>query len=199
MKRIALLSVLALTLSAHGQVPPEAENPGSLFPAKYVNPFLDRTARSEGDLLTILISESSTASFAAATTATKTDDNKITELLGPTLFKRLFPNLGSSAESKTGGNGNTTQSGRVTARMTAVVKQVLPNGNLVIEGFRSVKVNHETQMFFLTGIIRRDDVRSDNSVLSESIANAEIRLDGKGQISERTRKGLLTKILDWLF
>lgn len=70
---------------------------------------------------------------------------------------------------------------------------------MVIKGTRSVTVNKEVQTFVLTGTIRRDDVRSDNTVLSENIANADIRLEGKGTIHDRTRRGLLTQILDWLF
>lgn len=199
MKRLLLALISLASAQAFAQIPPDAENPGSLFPKSYVNPFLDRTARSEGDLLTILISESSLASFAASTTTTKSDKNAVQELLAPALFKGLIPGLSSGASSSTDGKGNTTQSGRLSARMTAVVKKVLPNGNLVVEGFRAIRVNKDTQTFFLSGIIRRDDVRADNTIISESLADAEIRMDGKGQISDRTRKGIITKILDWLF
>jgi flagellar L-ring protein precursor FlgH len=199
-RAITLIGALAmLAQQALAQIPPDAENPGSLFPKTYVNPFLDRTARQAGDILTILISESSTASFSAATTASKKDGNAIAKLIGPDFLTRLFPNLGTGATSTTDGKGNTNQAGRVSARMTAVVKSVLPNGNLVIEGIRMVRVNKEEQVFFLSGIVRRDDIRPDNTILSESLANAEIRLDGTGQISDRTRRGILTKILDWLF
>lgn len=195
----AILAALAAAASAAAQFPPDADNPGSLFPKRYSNPFMDRTARHEGDLVTILISESSLASFAASTSTSKKDKNAITEILGPTLFKRLLPNLGTSADSQVDGKGSTTQTGRLVARMAAIVKQVLPNGNLVLEGVRQIKVNKDTQTFLLTGICRPDDVTSNNTVLSENLAEAEIRADGKGHISDRTRRGLITRILDWLF
>ena len=69
----------------------------------------------------------------------------------------------------------------------------------MIEGTRTIVVNKETQLFRLTGIIRIQDIKPNNTVLSESIAQAEIRMEGKGQIADRQRKGILTTILDWIF
>ena len=83
--------------------------------------------------------------------------------------------------------------------MSAVIKKVLPNGNLVIEGTRFVKINKDIQTFILTGMVRKDDVRADNTVLSESLADADIKLEGKGPIADRQRKGILARLLDWLF
>ena len=83
--------------------------------------------------------------------------------------------------------------------LRAVVTKVMPNGNLIIQGTRFVKVNKDTHLVTFTGIVRRDDVRADNTILSEKIANAEISSDGKGQISERQRQGILAKLLSWLF
>ena len=74
-----------------------------------------------------------------------------------------------------------------------------PNGHLIIEGTRKIVINRETQLFKLTGIVRRDDITPDNSVLSESIAQAEIRFEGKGQIANKQRQGLLSQLMDWLF
>lgn len=194
-----LLATLGLSTLASAQIPPDAENPGSLFPRRYVNPFMDRTAKFEGDVVTIVISESSLASFAASTSTSKTEKNLIDQVLAPNLFHKLIPQLGTGATGSNEGKGSTQQSGKLSARMAAVVKQVLPNGNLVIEGVRQIRTNKDTQTFFLTGIIRPDDVLSNNIVFSENIADADIRVDGKGQISDRTRRGLITRILDWLF
>jgi flagellar L-ring protein FlgH len=173
-------------------------NPGSLWPQGYVNPMLDRTARVEGDVVTILISEFSSGSFTANTNAEKSTNNSISKAIGP-LLSGLIPALGTGASSKNEGKGSTTQSGRLTARMTAIVKKTFPNGTMLIEGTRSVQVNKDTQVFRLSGIIRRDDIRFDNTVLSEHIAEAQILVDGKGQIADRQRRGILTRILDWLF
>lgn len=165
------------------------------------NPLLDRTARRAGDLLTILISESSVASFSATTTASKTSDMSAVQQVVKGLFGFLDLNGTKTATgSKTdNGTGQTNQNGSLRARLTAEVLAVTPNGHLIIEGTRKIVINRETQLFKLTGIVRRDDITPDNSVLSESIAQAEIRFEGKGQIANKQRQGLLSQLMDWLF
>lgn len=163
------------------------------------NPLLDRTAREEGDLVTILISETSVATFAATTNAAKTDKNSIGTNILNTVFGLLNPAPTSSATSTSGGQGTTTQNGTLRAKLTAEVKAVTKRGHLIIEGTRSLVINKQNQIFRLSGIIRRDDIAADNTVLSENIAQADIRLEGKGSIADRQRKGLLTQVLDWLF
>lgn len=163
------------------------------------NPFLDRTARKEGDLITILISESSIASFSASTSTAKQDSNSVTSNLLNSLFGLLSKDPVTGSNGKTSGSGTTSQNGTLRARLTAVVKSVMPNGNLVIEGTRIVTINKDSQTFRITGFVRRDDVAPDNTILSESIAQAEIAFEGKGQIADRQRKGVLTRLLDWLF
>jgi len=204
MKRFLYCIVLGAAVQAAyaDDLPPD--NTGSLWSNSKPNAFLDRTARKEGDILTIIISETSTATYTASTTTSKTDTNTVGKTVVPilsTLVPNLIPNTsGSSSGSLTSaGSGTTQATGKFTARMSAVVKKVMPNGNLVIEGTRYVKVNKETQTFVLSGVIKPDSVRPDNTVLSESIAEAEIRADGKGAISERQRKGILSRLLDWLF
>lgn len=204
MKRFLFLVVLGAAAPAAlaDELPPD--NTGSLWSNSKPNPFLDRTARKEGDVLTIIISETSTATYTASTTTAKTETNTVGKAVVPilsTLIPNLIPNTsGSSSGSlSSAGSGTTSATGKFTARMSAVVKKVLPNGNLVIEGTRYVKVNKETQTFVLSGVIKPDSVRPDNTVLSENIAEAEIRADGKGAISERQRKGILSRLLDWLF
>ncbi|MBI1755743.1 MAG: flagellar basal body L-ring protein FlgH [Fimbriimonas ginsengisoli] len=194
--RYALVASLALVASAFAAA--QEENPGSLWPSGYRNPLLDRTAHREGDVITILISETSTASFTATTTTSKTDKTDVPHINIPVLGN-LFSVLGIGATSTTAGNGASTQEGKLTARLTAVVKKVFANGTMLVEGSRSVRTNKDTQVFRLSGIVRREDIRPDNTVLSESLANAEIHADGKGQISDRQRKGILTRLLDWLF
>jgi flagellar L-ring protein precursor FlgH len=194
-------ALLALGLAAVGVSSAQSvrdDNPGSLWPKTYVNPLLDRTAKQVGDVVTILISESSIASFDASTKGTKTDSTTVDKGLGP-ILQQLIPALGTGATSSVDGKGSTTQTGKVTARMAALVKATLPNGTLLIEGTRQVQVNKQVQTFRLTGIVRRDDIRSDNTVLSESLAEAVIFVDGKGMIADRQKRGILTRLIDWIF
>ena len=195
-KPILTFTLIAVFAAAHGQV--DERNPGSLWSQQYINPLLDRTAKSEGDIVTILISEISSGTFSAATANAKNVNNSISKALGP-IIGGLIPDMSTLGNTKTDAKGSTTQVGKLTARMTAVVKKVFPNGTMVIEGTRSVQVNKETQTFRLSGLIRRDDIRSDNTILSENIAEAQIKVDGKGQIADRQKRGILTRLLDWLF
>lgn len=163
--------------------------------------FKDRTAKKEGDLITVMISEQSVASFAATTNTSKADASNILQdaIKASLSFLDVVRPRQTTANSTTSGAGTTSSNGNLRARLTAEVKFVTAAGNLIIEGSRKIVINKETQLFKLTGLVRRDDVQPDNSVLSEKLAQAEIRLEGKGQIAERQRKGLLTQVLDWLF
>ncbi len=174
------------------------QNPGSLWSDRYVNPLTDKVARQVGDILTIIISESSAATFGADTTASKNDGTFIDKALGP-IIERLISAASDGATSKVDGKGQTSQTGKMAAKITAVVKQVLPNGTLVVEGAKSLTYNKEVQNFRITGIVRREDILPNNTVRSEQIAEAIIALNGKGMIADRQRRGILTRLLDWLF
>jgi flagellar L-ring protein precursor FlgH len=83
--------------------------------------------------------------------------------------------------------------------MTAQVIQVLPNGRLVIEGSRQVRVNNENQLINVHGVIRIEDIDTTNTILSTSIAEARIELSGEGIVSDKQRPGWFTRILDWVW
>ena len=206
--KIVLLGMTSATIitSATAQVDP-ALNDGSFYGSKSQSQIAARTALLKGDIVTIVISEQSAAQFSASTTTTKKDTNSTDQtqsgvlnwLKLPFVSALTAPNS-SAANSSVAGAGTTTGSTAFTARISAVVKEVMPNGNLVIEGTRDLKINKESHTIVISGIIRRDDVKPDNTVLSENLAMAEIRSYGTGgAIAERQRKGFLTRILDWLF
>ncbi len=191
---LAVLVALGSLAGAQGK----NANPGSLWKNGSGDILADRTARKEGDLITIIINETSSASYSAETKADKNDKTSIAKGIGP-ILANLIPNWGIGASSTVNGKGTTTAEGQFSARMTAVVKKVLGNGNLIIEGTRTITTNRETQTILLSGIVRREDVRPDNTVLSSFIADASIKTTGKGMIADRQRKGVLTWLLDWLF
>lgn len=195
-------AMLALVAAAFGQANSE-ENFGSLVPKNYKNPVLDRTARNVGDLLTVVVSESASSNLGATTNATKKDANNvglpIVEALNLPLIRQIIGDLSSSADSTVQGSGTTTNTSNMSARVAVIVKQVLPNGNMIVEGTRWVKVNKQETNITFTGIVRRDDVRGDNTVLSQDVAEAKITNISKGLIAERQRKGIITSLLDWLF
>jgi len=159
-----------------------------------------------GDVLTVVVSETSNATYNVTTTTTKKDDNSIVQSVLPfitalkvPLLNQLLGAQSTGASSSNAGTGGTTSQGKFTATMAVTVKEVLPNGNLVVEGNRVVKINKEDQLITFTGVVRVDDVKADNTVASANVADAKITNLGKGAAADRQRKGILTRLLDWLF
>jgi flagellar L-ring protein precursor FlgH len=99
------------------------------------------------------------------------------------------------------GKGKTTRGGRLIGTITARVVEVMPNGNFIIESRKEVTINNEKQIFILRGIIRPEDITTDNTVLSSRVADAEIYLVGRGVIQDKQKPGWAIRILDkiWPF
>jgi flagellar L-ring protein precursor FlgH len=184
--------------------PPVAASTGSLWPADdRVSFYEDRKALRVGDSLTIRVLEAAKASNTADTDLSRQSSNKakVTAMLGlqGALGSDFTNLLDVDADSSHKGSGATKREGQLTASITALVKDVLPNGNLVIQGSRSVVVNHEEQFMTLTGIVRPEDIDRDNLVLSSQIADARISFGGVGLVADKQRSGWGTWIFDWLF
>jgi len=197
-KFLGAVAAVAVVTTTGAQGVDKNSNPGSLWKNGGIDVLADRVARKEGDVITIIISETSSASYKAETKADKDDSTTINKGIGP-ILANLIPNWEIGASSKNSGKGSTTAQGNFSARMSAVIKKVLPNGTMVIEGSRTITTNKDTQMIVVSGVIRREDIRADNSVLSVSIADATIKTTGKGMIADRQRRGILTRLLDWIF
>ncbi len=189
-----------------------ASEAGLFRESTYYGFFQDLRAHKVGDLVTINIVETSTATKKADTKTSRTSsiDAGINNLLGyetkmrswgvPHAFdnKAMFK---ASMGNDFDGSGSTSRDESMTASITARVVQVLPNGNLFIEGTRKIRVNNETQNITLSGIIRPSDISPDNTVLSSYIADARIDYTGSGPVSDKQRPGWLARILDvaWPF
>jgi flagellar L-ring protein precursor FlgH len=178
---------------------------GSLWPEDdHLFFYGDRKARRIGDVVTVKIVEEAQASNAADTDLSRKSsinariDSFFTakKFLGVPMGQNLAE---SSSENSHVGKGATTREGKVTAGITVVVTQVLPNRNLVIKGARAVGVNHEEQLITLTGIVRQEDIARDNTVLSTQIADAHITLSGAGVVADKQRSGWGTWIFDWVW
>jgi len=107
--------------------------------------------------------------------------------------------LGFKADSKYAGGGATTRTGELTAVMTVRVAEVLPNGDLVLEGAREIDINGDRQMVVLTGVVRPLDVSQNNTVLSTQIGQLSIRYFGNGLMKDSLKPGFLTRILNKIF
>jgi len=202
---------MAQEVSRLGQTEVRTQNglpvaPGSLWPADdRVFFYADKKALRVGDIITVRIIESAQASNTADTDLSRTSsaNASLSAFFGKKKFLNLFKVgddlLTTSSENSHKGAGSTTRSGELTAVMTAMVREVLPNGNLVVRGTREVLVNHEQQFITLTGIVRPQDVSRDNIVLSTQLADANITIGGLGVVADKQRSGWGTWIFDLIW
>jgi len=221
MKKFLLLMAFFAAGCAHDlrderrpAMPKQMERPkadyssGSIWQSSSGGLVEDFKARTRGDTLTVVITETASASKEATTgTSRKTElAAGIPNLLGlettaVSKWMDLTKMLNADASSKFDGSGSTTRKEKLNATITAQVVDVLANGNLLIEGRRNVMVNNEDQIIVLEGVVRPKDISADNIVSSAQIADARITYSGKGIISDRQRPGWLMNIIDkvWPF
>ncbi len=176
--------------------------------------FADRRARHRGDTLTIVVAENTviTNTIDQQTSKANSVSNPVLDQYLLRLPKNLpgakrAPGTGTAGTgvSTDGALGVTTsykgdsqfnQQQSLTARAAVTVTDVLPNGNLVIEGTRIVSFSGETKYAELRGIVRHDDVAPDNTVISTNVADAKIRYVDEGSLSDAQKKGWLSRGID---
>jgi flagellar L-ring protein precursor FlgH len=170
-----------------------SESPGSLWssPATLSDMAADLRARNIDDIVTIVVNETASA---VATGQTKTSrasnaNAAITSAAGPLSSAGRLANL-LNANSSQGltGDGTTSRQSTLTATLSARVVDVLPNGYLVIEGTKTTLVNSENQVITLRGVVRPTDLNNANSVQSGSVAELELKINGKGVVNDVIRR-----------
>lgn len=159
--------------------------------------FADCKARSVGDLVTLIIVERTEASQSAQTTTGK--EASISLGPGVGVLDGFIPLAKASTSDSLSAGGKTTRGGSISAKMTTQVVEVLPNGNLVIEGRQTIIVNKEKQEIVVRGTVRPEDISPDNTILSTYVSNASISYEGTGALGNKQKPGILTQILNWLF
>ena len=162
--------------------------------------FTDVKANKVGDILTVMIYENNRAQQSVETKTEKSTEFSTSG--GPGIGSLDFiPLFGASAsnESNFDGKGENSRNGSLRARMSVTVVEVRTNGDLVIEGNRTIGVNGDRETLTLTGVVRQKDVTNQNTVDSYLIADAEIHYAGKGNASTGSRPGFFTRFINWLF
>lgn len=162
----------------------------------------DKRAAVVGDLISIVVQESSTATKDNSTkTAKKSsiDASIETFLYSPQASSFLtkngkMPAVKTSAKQDFDGGGKINNSERILARVSAQVVDVLPNQNLVIEGKRLTAFSGETQEILLRGVVRPADISANNTVFSYNVADATLKFVSKGTVSDNQRKGWFTRV-----
>jgi flagellar L-ring protein FlgH len=178
---------------------------GSIWQSHSVGLADDYKARRKGDIVTIVIVETSSASKAAKTDTSRasTVNAGIPNFLGLEKSLKSFADLSNlinaSVASTYAGSGSTSRAETLNATVSAKVIDVLPNGNLLIEGRRDVKVNNEDQLIIISGTVRPTDILANNTVNSTYIADARISYTGKGIVSDRQSPGWLMNVVDKLW
>jgi flagellar L-ring protein precursor FlgH len=204
--RTAPLIVLPLLLALAAPAAAQAR-PGSIYDPDHGPQGLisDKTARRPGDLLTVIISENQDLKNEETSTlnkATNLDYSLDSFNLAPELFEPL-PDVAASSTDNFNGTANYEKKGEFQARITAIVSDVLPNGNLVITGRREIRVDNETKLIEFSGIVRRYDVLADNTIESELVAEARVSYTGEGVLTNATNRqglgSLLHSAIAWLW
>ena len=168
---------------------------------------LDGNARQVGDLVTVRIVESTSTNLQADTTSNRTSgaSASVSALLGAeSTITAAHPGMGGKiaigGDTKTSfqGDGTTSRGEALQAILTCEVLEVLAGGNLHIWGYKTVKVNRETQYVVLDGVVRPRDIQMDNTVSSDLLAHADISITGSGVVADKQGPGFGTRLLDWL-
>jgi len=174
--------------------------------------YQDKRAKEIGDLVMVIVIESSEASREASTDVSRDsqvdagisgvlgmpEDLGLSHLYGSAGFK---PSIGASSNNSFKGSGSTKQKDVLRTRVAARIVNILDDGNLVIEGRRQVRVHKDTQYLFVRGIARPEDISNANTVASAALADAQIIYSGEGLVSDQQRPGWMYRIVDavWPF
>jgi flagellar L-ring protein precursor FlgH len=191
--------------------------PGSIYSPVASQLYRDFKAHKVGDIVVVQVVESSSAAKKASTNASRTSSLSagITNLLG---FTNLIPKgknfwretqsngtpdlsvlVKGSLTSSHEGEGETNKSDSITTSVAARVMAVLPNGLLYIKGSRQVKVNFETQMVSVSGLVNPQDITSSNTVQLTQVSDARVVYSGRGPITDKQRPGWLTRIIELIW
>ena len=157
----------------------------------------DHTARRANDIVTVHVVES-VAGAGAADTALAKSGSQVASLSGLNFFG-LEGFVNRLGETDYEGTGTTNRTGALTAIVSARVAEVLPNGDLLLEGVREIDINGDRQMLLLTGVVRPEDIGTNNVVQSPLVGQLRIRYFGEGLIKDTVKPGWVTRILNKVF
>jgi flagellar L-ring protein precursor FlgH len=168
--------------------------------------FKDQRAHQIGDLLTVTVNITDQANFANESQRSRktTEDSGITAFFGSSLLTgaaaTVLPGRFLTADSNNSydGKGSVVRQETLQTNIAAVVTQLLPNGNLVVEGKQEVRVNYEKRELIVAGIVRPEDIQSDNTIDSSKIAQARIAYGGHGQITDVQQPRYGSQVMDVL-
>jgi flagellar L-ring protein precursor FlgH len=168
-------------------------SPGSLYAVggRLAEGFRDLRASQAYDLVTIVVSDKASAVSTGGTNTSRKSSAKasVTSLFGPRSATSALSNLANASNNQQlQGQGTTTRGSTLTTTVTAEVTDVLPNGNLVIQGRKEIAINSEKQVILVRGVIRPDDLSPVNSIPSDRVSRMEILVNGKGVVDDAVKR-----------
>jgi flagellar L-ring protein precursor FlgH len=185
-------------------VPPRTAN--SLWQQGSRSFFKDQRATRVGDILTVVVKISDKAALNNSTSSTRSNNESLDagsyfgleDKIGTILpGDPNLPNLVDyESNRKISGGGTIGRKEDIETRIAAIITQVLPNGNLALKGTQQVRVNHELREVAIEGVIRPEDISSDNTIQSEQIAEARISYGGRGTISYANQPRYGSELID---
>ncbi len=186
-----------------------AREKNSLWAGSRQTFFKDQRATNIGDILTVVIEIDDEAELENETERSRTADEGVAlnnalgleSQLGKVLPESVIGSdlVDANSTSRSRGSGSTEREEQIDVRLAATVTQILPNGNMVIQGRQEVRVNFEKRILELAGVIRPEDITTDNTISHEKIAEARISYGGKGQITDVQQPRYGQQVYDILF
>jgi flagellar L-ring protein FlgH len=185
---------------------PAVFNPNSLWRNGSRAFFKDQRAMQVGDIMTVKVKITDNAKIENGTKRSRDskEDSGISDFAGSKLLTgsaaQVLPGkiLSADSTSSTDNKGSVNRQEALLTNIAAVVTQVLPNGNLVVEGKQEVRVNFEVRELIVAGVVRPEDIESDNTIDSTKIAQARIAYGGRGQITDVQQPRYGQQVMDVL-
>jgi flagellar L-ring protein precursor FlgH len=221
MKQVIVISLILLILSGcaspqHKDIladdpdfapilPDTQEQPlvptGSLFNTSYVNNlYSDSKARRVGDIISVILQENTSANKNSKTELSKDNTGTLDPIIGlggnPITFKDDSIQFGYNQNTEFTGDSKANQGNSLRGAISVHVLRVLPNGNLMIRGEKWMTLNNGDEYIRLTGIIRAEDISSENTIMSTKVANARIQYSGTGAFAEAQEQGWLSRFFN---
>ena len=160
------------------------------------NVFADHRAMNVGDIVTIIISETTTTSATRSSANEKSGSVSIGAGVGIFDFLKA---ASASGSDKFNAKGSASSTNRTIGNVTVTITEITPAGNFILEGTQSIWQNRNEHKITFRGMCRPEDISSSNTILSTRVADATVRFDGKGPLNAKQRQGILTQIFNILF
>lgn len=187
----------------------EKKQPNSLWASNRTTFFKDQRAANIGDILTVLIEIEDKAELDNETERTRDSgegaqmgamlgyESHLGQILPEAINPAALADLSSTSVSN--GSGTIDREEKIEVKLAALVTQILPNGNMVIEGSQEVRVNFEKRILQVAGVIRPEDITTNNTIGYDQIAEARIVYGGEGQITDVQQPRYGQQVYDILF